>query len=47
MGDELEVLSTDKGSADDIPEWVRRVGHDYVSTTENDGVWHIVVRKTK
>ncbi|QKE40562.1 MAG: sulfurtransferase TusA family protein [Ferrovum myxofaciens] len=47
IGDELEVLSTDKGSANDIPEWVHRVGHDYVSTTENDGVWHIVVRKTK
>lgn len=47
VGDELEVLSTDKGSANDIPEWIRKVGHEYLSTSEQDGVWHIVVRKAK
>jgi len=41
------VLSTDKGSANDIPEWVRKVGHEYISTTEDAGVWHITIRKTK
>ena len=47
IGDELEVLSNDKGSAKDIPEWVRKVGHEFVGTTEEDGVWHITVRKAK
>ncbi|MGD8938977.1 MAG: sulfurtransferase TusA family protein [Gammaproteobacteria bacterium] len=47
IGDELEVLSTDKGSANDIPEWVNKVGHEMVSSNEENGVWHIVVRKTK
>jgi len=47
IGDELEVLSTDKGSANDIPEWVRKVGHEYLSTTEDAGVWHITIRKSK
>jgi tRNA 2-thiouridine synthesizing protein A len=47
IGDELEVLSTDKGSANDIPEWVRKVGHEYISTTEDAGVWHIKIRKAK
>ena len=47
VGDELEVLSTDKGSANDIPEWVRKVGHEYISTTEDAGVWHITIRKSK
>jgi len=47
VGDELEILSSDKGSASDIPEWVNKVGHEMVSSTEQDGVWHIVVRKTK
>ena len=47
VGDELEVLSSDKGSASDIPEWVNKVGHEMVSSTEEDGVWHIVVRKAK
>jgi TusA-related sulfurtransferase len=47
VGDELEVLSTDKGSANDIPEWINKVGHAMVSTTEAGGVYHVRVRKMK
>jgi tRNA 2-thiouridine synthesizing protein A len=47
VGDELEVLSTDSGSSSDIPEWVRKVGHELISTTHDDGVWHVLVRKSK
>ncbi len=47
VGDELEVLSTDRGSAADIPEWIKKVGHELLTTTEENGVWHITVRKTK
>lgn len=47
IGDELEVLSTDKGSATDIPEWIRKVKHEYVGTEEKAGVWHVRVRKLK
>lgn len=47
VGEELEVLSTDEGSANDIPEWVHKVGHEVVESFEADGVWHVVVRKTK
>ena len=47
IGDEIEVLSTDAGSAADIPEWVQKVGHQLVSTTSESGVWHVVVRKTE
>ena len=47
VGDEIEVLSTDKGSADDIPEWVKKVQHEMVGVTQNDGIWSIVVRKAK
>ena len=47
VGDELEVLSTDKGSANDIPEWIHKVGHDFLGSREEAGVWHITVRKAK
>jgi tRNA 2-thiouridine synthesizing protein A len=47
VGDEIEVLSTDKGTASDVPEWINKVGHEMVSTAEENGVWHIVVRKMK
>ncbi len=47
VGDELVVLSTDEGSANDIPEWINKVGHEVLDTSEADGVWSIVVKKTK
>ena len=47
VGDEIEVLSSDKGSANDIPEWVKKVGHETVGITEHDKHWSIVVRKAK
>lgn len=47
VGDELEVLSTDEGSASDIPEWIAKVGHELVGTSQEEGVWHVVVRKAK
>jgi TusA-related sulfurtransferase len=47
VGDLLEVLSTDKGSVNDIPEWLNKVGHEYIGTTESEGVWHITLRKSK
>ncbi len=47
IGDEIEVLSSDKGSANDIPEWVAKVKHDYVGTQELKDHWSIVVRKAK
>ena len=47
VGDEIEVWSSDKGSAKDIPEWTAKVGHELVSSRECQGYWSIVVRKSK
>jgi TusA-related sulfurtransferase len=47
VGDTLELLSTDEGSAADVPEWVRKVGHEFVSSENVEGVWHVRVRKVK
>jgi len=47
VGEELEVLSTDKGSTDDIPEWIKKVGHTLLSNFEEHGVYHLRIRKAK
>lgn len=47
VGDTLELLSTDSGTATDVPEWINKVGHEMVSSEQIDDVWHIKVRKTK
>ncbi|MCG6872462.1 MAG: sulfurtransferase TusA family protein [Gammaproteobacteria bacterium] len=47
VGDTLELLSTDNGTVNDVPEWVNKVGHEMVSSEKIEEVWHIKVRKTK
>lgn len=47
VGDEIEVWSSDKGSAKDIPQWIAKVGHELVVIDERDGYAAIVVRKSK
>ncbi|MGA9228244.1 MAG: sulfurtransferase TusA family protein [Mesobacillus sp.] len=47
VGDVVEVISTDKGSAVDIPEWVNKMGHE-IAYSENEGdEFRIAVRKAK
>ena len=48
VGDVFEVLSSDKGSTNDIPRWARKTGHELVGMDEGqDGTWSIRVRKAK
>ncbi|MCR6628665.1 MAG: sulfurtransferase TusA family protein [Magnetospirillum sp.] len=47
VGDEIEVLSSDKGSADDIPAWARKVGHALVSSENRGDHWAITIKKMK
>jgi tRNA 2-thiouridine synthesizing protein A len=47
VGDKLELLSSDRGSATDVPVWIRKVGHELVDSREEAGVWHITVMKVK
>jgi tRNA 2-thiouridine synthesizing protein A len=47
IGDEVEVLSTDKGTAMDVPEWVAKVGHTMAGVEDRGDHWSVVVRKAK
>ena len=47
VGDVLELLSTDKGSAADIPEWLNQGGHELNKNEQIGEVLHITIRKTK
>ena len=47
VGDELEILSTEQGAANEIAEWINKVGHEYIGVTEEDAAWHVVVIKSK
>ncbi len=47
VGDTLELLSSDEGSAADVPEWVAKVGHEMLGSENIDGTWHLRIRKAK
>ena len=47
VGDQMELLSTDDGSANDVPQWIAKVGHEMISNEKIVDVWHIVVKKVK
>ncbi|MBF0380639.1 MAG: sulfurtransferase TusA family protein [Magnetococcales bacterium] len=47
VGEELEILSGDRGSAEDIPAWIAKVGHEHIKTQKIDDYWSIVVKKIK
>lgn len=47
VGDTLELLSTDDGTANDVPVWIKKVGHEMISSEKVEGVWHLTVRKAK
>ncbi len=47
VGDDIEVLSTDKGTVKDVPEWVAKVGHEMIDTIDHGKHWSVIVRKAK
>ena len=47
VGDQLELLSTDEGSANDVPQRIAKVGHELVSSEKVEDIWHITVKKIK
>jgi TusA-related sulfurtransferase len=47
VGTVLEVWSSDRGSAKDIPEWVARAGHEVVGNLEEDNIFKIQVKRMK
>lgn len=47
IGDIVEVISSDKGSAVDIPVWVNKMGHEIASSESNGNEFKIAVRKAR
>ena len=46
VGSVLAVLSSDAGSAKDIPAWVQKAGHEYLGAYAAEGYTRFVLRKT-
>lgn len=46
VGGVLAVLSSDPGSAKDIPAWIQKAGHEFIGAFAEPGYTRFVVRKT-
>jgi TusA-related sulfurtransferase len=47
VGDEVELLSADKGSVQEVADWCAEVKQDCVSVEDRSGYWSVLVRKVK
>ena len=47
VGGVLAVLSSDPGSAKDIPAWVRKAGHEFIGAYHEQGYTRFVVRTAR
>lgn len=47
IGQELELLATDPGVDPDMRAWTNRTGHELISIDARDGVFHVLLRRTK
>ena len=45
VGGVLEVLSSDEGTAEDLPLWAAKVGHEFLETVPEPGYWRVFVRR--
>ena len=46
-GQVLEMLGTDPGSKKDVPGWCKKTGHELLGITEDDGVFHYMIKCQK
>ncbi|MBU8908710.1 sulfurtransferase TusA family protein [Desertibacillus haloalkaliphilus] len=44
-GEVLEVLATDKGAKSDLAAWASSSGHEFISDSEENGVFTFYIRK--
>jgi TusA-related sulfurtransferase len=44
-GTVLELRTEDRGSKDDVPEWVEKAGHELLDVVDRGDYWSIYVEK--
>ena len=47
VGGVLAVLSSDPGSAKDIPAWIAKAGHEYLGAVQEQGYTRFIVRQAR
>jgi tRNA 2-thiouridine synthesizing protein A len=43
----MEVLSSDEATAEDLPLWAQKVGHEFLGTIKEASHWRVFVKRGK
>ena len=43
----MEVKASDEGTKNDLPVWVKRVGHEFLGIIEGEGFFRLFIKKKK
>ena len=46
VGEVLEVLADDRGIEQDMPAWCQATGHEFLRIEDDDGEYHVYVKRT-
>ena len=46
VGGVMEILSSDEGTIIDVQRWSKKMKHEYLGDTEDDGFWRVYMKKT-
>lgn len=46
IGETLVVLSDDAGIVTDMPNWCTMTGNEFLESSEENGIYSVVIRKT-
>ena len=46
QGEVLEVLADDSGIKQDMPNWCKSTGNEFLGIEEKEGVYHVFVQKS-
>ncbi len=47
VGKTLEVIGDHGPSKKEVPEMIGEIGHHILSVTEENGIWHVFIKKSK
>ncbi len=47
IGEVLELIADDPGVVEDIPAWCKSTGQEFLGMYEEDGEYHLFVKKVK
>ena len=47
VGGVMDIMSSDDGTISDVTRWCKKMQHEYLGDVEDDGFWHVYMKRMK